>query len=199
MPSNVELSLTLQGNGIASHTSIEPGQLKQNLWTGAFEEQKTIQSGGDFSANSTTTFDDTNMATKMFTSLDNLETTAVQKIKIIEKFIEMNNKKNSIISRLTESLKDEKVMNKKVMSLITQSFPSTNTSGLYKVEMLLNIIPMGTAGAMATSAHGNIPVTPVRAARKGIKQEQPKPTQWVEARTTRDGNHNLDGMNRQEK
>ena len=59
------------------------------------------------------------------------------------------------------------------------------------------MIPMGTAGAMATGANGNIPVILVRAARKVTKREQPKPIQWVETRTTGDENLNLDGANQQ--
>jgi len=64
----------------------------------------------------------------MVTLLDNLAMAAVQKNETIEKQIEMNNQKDKIISSLTDSLKEEKATNNKLLALMGKSLRNTQGS-----------------------------------------------------------------------
>jgi hypothetical protein len=64
----------------------------------------------------------------MVTSLDNLAMATVQKDETIAKLIKMNSQKDKIISNLTDSLKEEKATNGKLMTLIGKSLPDMQGS-----------------------------------------------------------------------
>ncbi|KAL7482367.1 hypothetical protein ACHAW6_008041, partial [Cyclotella cf. meneghiniana] len=146
----------------------------KNHRTRAFEEQKTIQriTGGGFSANSTTTSDDTEMSNLIITSLDNLAMAAVQNNETVEKLIEMNNQKDRIIASPTDSLQEKKqqIQNSWHYSHKTSSLPKQHQLNLHKAKG--GGIQTVTAGATDTESIGNTIARPVTAEKMGTKQEQ---------------------------
>jgi hypothetical protein len=91
--------------------------------TSAIQENQDIQkiTGGGIGFAGNALEDD--LANQLVTGLDNLTNATVQKNETIEKLTEMNHQKENIIVSLTKSLEAEKLVNGKLLGIISSARP----------------------------------------------------------------------------